>query len=317
MPRRRLNRALPVLIVLGVGLALVGGRARAQSEAAGADACGAALSPRVHDLWLSLGGANGRLGCPTSGEAAAAPSPLGTHGAQVVFGGGTVGSAILREDSGPHAGQTFAVDGCMWRLYFQYGGTSGWLGFPTSEARNTPDGKRQAFEGGEIVYQRAPDTCSAARSGENVGAPAPAAAGTTRLDLFEDGQGRRLAAASAPAAARAQNDGYRPISTIAFVFTEPGPGLAPLKSYWNSATGDHDAVASADSERADLAAGYEFDGLQGFVWTDPHQGAVPLKRYWNAATRSSLLIADAPGEADAVAKGYVFVRIEGYAPTAP
>jgi hypothetical protein len=105
--------------------------------------------------------------------------------------------------------------------------------------------------------------------------------------------------------------------TLAFVYTEPGPGLLPLKTYSNPATGDHDTIASTDSERADLAGGYEFDGLQGYVWSDPRPGTVPLKRFWNAASQASLLTAGPPAEAEAIAKGYVFSRIEGYAPTGP
>jgi hypothetical protein len=295
------------VVVLGCGSAL------AQPEAGGGDACGAALSPPIRALWLSLGGAQGRLGCPSGGETAAARSPQGTTGEEAMFTAG-VGGAILRHDSGAHAGQTFALEGCVWRLYFQYGGPSGWLGFPISQADNTPDGKRQAFEGGQIVYLRAGDTCFAKRPEEVAAAPAApnAPPGTSRLDLFEDAEGRRLVAASETSARRAAKDGYRAIATLGFVFTGDAPGLAPLKAYWSPSTGDHDAVATADGERADLAAGYEFDGLQGYVWTDPRPGASPLKRFWNPQTKTSLLVSDEKGEADAVSRGYVFVRVEGY-----
>lgn len=316
MPSRPLTPTLLILIALYAAPVIISGKVQAQPAPGNADACGSGLSEPIHERWLSLGGARGRLGCPMSGQSATAASPYGTRGEQIIFSGGT-GAAILRADTGPHAGQMFAIDGCTWRLYFQYGGSSGWLGFPTSEASNTPDGKRQSFEGGDIVYQRAPDTCLAERAEEIAGPAARAPAGTSRLDLFEDAQGRREAIASAVSAARARNDGYRPVATLAFVYTEPGPGLLSLKTYSNSATGDHDTVASADSERADLAGGYEFDGLQGYVWSDPKPGTVALKRFWNLATKSSLLTADAQGEADAAAKGYAFVRVEGYAPTGP
>jgi hypothetical protein len=316
MPSHSLSPPLLIGIALYAAPVLISGKVQAQPAAGNADACGSALSEPVRERWLSLGGAQGRLGCPTSGQSATATSPQGTRGEQIIFSGGT-GAAILRAGTGPHAGQMFAIDGCTWRLYFQYGGSSGWLGFPTSGAANTPDGKRQSFEGGDIVYQRAPDTCIAERAEEIAGSAARAPAGTSRLDLFEDAQGRRLAIASAVSAARARNDGYRPVATLAFVYTEPGPGLLPLKTYSNSTTGDHDTIASADSERADLARGYEFDGLQGYVWSDPKPGTVALKRFWNAATKGSLLTADAQGQADAAVKGYAFVRVEGYAPTGP
>jgi hypothetical protein len=316
MTSRPLTPTLPILIVLAAAPVLVGGKVQAQPAAGNADACGAGLSEPIRARWLSLGGAQGRLGCPTSGQSATAASPQGTRGEQIIFSGGT-GAAILRADTGPHAGQMFAIDGCTWRLYFQYGGSSGWLGFPTSEASNTPDGKRQAFEGGDILYQRAPDTCVAERAEEIAGPAARTPAGTSRLDLFEDAQGRREAIASAVSAARARNEGYQPATTLAFVYTEPGPGLLPLKTYSNPTTGDHDTIASADSERADLAGGYEFDGLQGYVWSDPRPGTVALKRFWNAASQASLLTADPRAEADAIARGYVFSRIEGYAPMGP
>jgi len=316
MPSQRVRRMLLALVALCAWQPLPGvASVRAQPADAGADACGAKLSPPIHARWISLGGAQGRLGCPAAGEAVAARSPQGTMGEEATFDAG-LGGAILRHDSGPHAGQTYALEGCAWRLYFQYGGSSGWLGFPVSEAENTPDGKRQLFEGGAIVFERAGDTCFVKRPEELAAASAPAAAaaqGTSRLDVFEDAKGRRLVAASAANAARAANDGFRPVASLGFVFVQEAPGLAPLKAYWNAATGDHDVVASADSERADLGAGYEFDGLQGYVWTDPRPGAVALKRFWNPGSQTSRLVADAQGEAEALAQGYVFVRVEGYA----
>jgi hypothetical protein len=288
--------------------------AHAQGAGEAANGCASALSPPMREKWMALGGAQGRLGCPTGAERATVASSQGSTGDEVILGGANPG-ALLRHRSGPQAGQVFVVEDCFWRLYFQFGGSSGWLGFPTSDAENTPDGKRQAFEGGEIVYQRAPDTCLAHRADELASAPLPGP--TSRLDLFEDAQGRRMAIASAAATARARDEGYRPVAILAFVFDQPAPDVTPLKTYWNRATGDHDTIASPDSERADLAAGYEFDGQQGFVWVHPRPGGVPLKRFWNPQTKMSLLTSDAAAEAQAVAAGYQFVRIEGYASAGP
>ena len=46
----------------------------------------------------------------------------------------------------PSTGKAFAVAACD-RLYVQYGGVSGWLGLPISDAINTPDGQRQKIRG--------------------------------------------------------------------------------------------------------------------------------------------------------------------------
>jgi len=281
----------------------------------GRDACGFALGGAIWDTWTALGGAAGSLGCPASAEGAAAPSPHGSTGEQVLFGAGG-GGAIIRHRTGPHAGQTFAVAGCVFRLYFQFGGSGGWLGFPTSGIENTPDGRRQSFEGGEIVQVRATDSCNARRANEIAAAPA-AAGGKTRLDLFENAAGGAFALATAAGAAQARAEGYRPVSTLGYVFNETAAGLTPLKTYWNPATGDHDTVASAEDERADLAAGYEFDGLQGFIWTEPRPGARVLKRFWNPQSRSSLMTSSPEGDAAANAKGFGFARIEGYAAAEP
>jgi len=267
-----------------------------------------------------MGGAGGRLGCPTARESATADSPQGTKSREMTFSGG----AILWHGSGPRAGQTFAVSGCIYRLFFQYGGPSGWLGLPTSDPVNTPDGQRQTFEGGVVVYQRTPDACEATRQ-----APAPSAgvAAATAgggqppkaaLDLFFDSsRGDYLVVASAVSASRAQAANYQRLRTQAYVFTDRAAGTTPLKLYWNEARGAHVAVATVDGERDALAAGDEFEGIQGFVYTDPKPGTAPLKQFSNAASRHYRLTATAEDEAQATAEGYSFVRIEGYAPTAP
>jgi len=286
----------------------------------GGPACGYAPSDPVMAKWTDTGGAGGRLGCPTAREAASPPSPVGTRSREMTFGGG----AILWHASGPRAGQTFAISGCVYRLYFQYGGPAGWLGLPTSDAVNTPDGQHQTFEGGFMDYQRAPEGCAATPSAPSATAAAtPTAAGgatpaTAALDLFFDAaRGDYLVAASAASANRALAAHYQRLRTAAYVFTDQPAGTTPLKLYWNDAQGAHVAVATSDGERDALAAGDAFEGVQGFIYTDPRPGAAPLKQFVNAASQHSRLTASPEDEAQATADGYAFVRIEGYAPTAP
>ncbi len=69
--------------------------------------------------------------------------------------------------SGPEAGKAFAVFGCNWRLYFQFGGPGGWLGLPLEDPQNNPDGQSQRFEGGVITATRAYASCDAEPTGES------------------------------------------------------------------------------------------------------------------------------------------------------
>ncbi len=120
------------------------------------EACGKTLSAPVMTAWAYVGGRDGRLGCPVESEADTATSIKGTAARGARFQGGE----IVRHMSGPLAGKAFAVEACD-RLYVQYGGVSGWLGLPTSDAINTPDGQRQTFEGGTLRLGRALGECEA------------------------------------------------------------------------------------------------------------------------------------------------------------
>ncbi len=122
----------------------------------GADTCGKALSPAVIAAWAGTDGRAGRLGCPVESEGDTATSVKGTAARSARFEGGE----IVRHMSGPLAGKAFAVAACD-RLYVQFGGVSGWLGLPISDAINTPDGQRQNFEGGTLILTRALGTCDA------------------------------------------------------------------------------------------------------------------------------------------------------------
>ncbi|HEY5288842.1 MAG TPA: hypothetical protein VIJ59_02285, partial [Caulobacteraceae bacterium] len=178
--------------------------ARAQMNSA---ACGMRLTPPVLAKWNELGGATGALGCPNADETPGSVSPQGSRANEADFATGM----ILWHATGPRAGQTFATTGCIWRLYFQYSGPSGWLGLPIGDAVNFPDGQHQKFEGGRITYLRAPNTCVAERASElATGAPVPTetvpAAATSPLDAyFDPARGDHLSAASASVAKTAQD----------------------------------------------------------------------------------------------------------------
>ena len=281
--------------------------------AAPAQACSRPLSAAVYAKWLESGGEDGYLGCPVQGETAALSSPSGSTAREALFAKGE----ILWHTGGPHAGQTFAVSGCVFRIYFQYGGSGGWLGLPLSDAANTPDGKLQAFEGGVVRYLAALDRCEAERGGPS--APeVVAGAGKAPLNLFVDPvSGRFSVAASARAAAEEAQAGRQPVETEGYVFTEPAPGLESLKTYQNEASGDQMTVATAEGERMALATGYIFDGLQGYVFAGPRPQATALRLWRNLEKQASVLTATAGEEAQAKAQGYQFVRIEGYLTTTP
>jgi hypothetical protein len=224
---------------------------------------------------------------------------------------------ILWHATGPRAGQTFAVTGCAFRLYFQYGGASGWLGLPVAEPVNTPDGQRQSFEGGRVTFLRAPNDCGAERNAEMAAAAPPSAAapmpGTSPLDAFYDpARADHLSAAAAGTVRTATAANYQRVGNEAHVFIDQVPGGAPMKLFWNEAAGDHVTVATPEGEHDAFARGYTFEASQGFVWTDPHPGAVALKQYQNGTHH--WLVASPDEEATAQAQGFAFVRVEGYAP---
>ncbi|HWE98796.1 MAG TPA: hypothetical protein VG248_03275 [Caulobacteraceae bacterium] len=114
------------------------------------------MSEAAKAAWDELGGADGRLGCPTAAETATIPSRLGTPTRIVAFDDR---GAIVLPQSGPGAGTAAAIFGCAFTLWTQYGGPGGTLGDPLAAATNTPDGWTQPFEGGRIITTRALDTC--------------------------------------------------------------------------------------------------------------------------------------------------------------
>jgi hypothetical protein len=277
-------------------------------------ACGKRLSPPVLARWNALGGQSGTLGCPNADEVGGSTSPQGSKADEADFSTGM----ILAETSGPRAGQTFTVTSGLWRLYFQFGGPSGWLGLPIADAENFPDGQRQSFEGGRITCLRATETCEAEHA-EEMASTAPPAAGTdapaSPLDAwFDPARGDHESIASAGVAKIASAANYQRVETQARVLDDRAPGTAPLKLFWNEAKGDHVATATDDGARDAFADGYTFEASEGFVWTDPHPGALALEQWRDPASGHHWLVAGADEKAKAQAAGYQFVRIEGYAP---
>ena len=269
-----------------VGAAPADARVSASPRAPSAEShgCGSRLSDAVASAWRDLGAEDGRLGCPTAAEAAGAPSPQGSGNRVATFG---QNGMIVVAVTGPRAGQAFAVSGGCYRLYVQYGGTSGWLGLPIGDQENTPDGSLQRFEGGLMRWARAVDNCEAepaAPTASSTAASAPAEAATP-LDVFEDpATGDRVSLAAAGSVAQATAAGYRRMRSQALVLAAEAPGTSRLKLYVNEAANLRETLASRQSESDALASGYAFEAGQGWVWADPRPGTVALKLYRDAAT---------------------------------
>jgi hypothetical protein len=296
------------------------GGAHAQGVAPAAHSCGSALSDPVASVWRDLGGEGGRLGCPTVLEAPGAPSPQGSADRVATFAQNGV---IVLAVGGPRAGQAFAVSGGCYRLYVQYGGTSGWLGLPIGDQENTPDGSVQRFEGGAMRWERAVDDCEAepAAQGPGQAAPTPVATpaeATTPLDVFENpATGDRVSLAAAGSVAEVTAAGYQRLRAQALVLAAEAPGTNRLKLYVDEAASLREVLASPQSESDAQAAGFSFEAGQGWIWIDPRPGTVALKLYRDGSGRTRLT-AGPRDEQDAADKGYSFVRIEGYAtPAAP
>jgi len=295
----------PLVSCLAVGLFA---QARADDLA-----CGKKLSPPLLARWNALGGQAGPLGCPDADESAGSTSPQGSKADEADFPAGM----ILWQSDGPRAGQTFVVAGGLWRLYFQFGGPSGWLGLPTGDAVNFADGQRQSFEGGRITCLRATVSCEAEHAEETASAQLPAAApaATSPLDAwFDPARSDHLSIASAGVARTAAAANYQRVGAQAKVLAEHAPGTAPLKLFWNEAKGDHVASATEDGAQAAFADGYAFEASEGFVWTDPHPGAVTLEQWRDPTSGHHWLVAGPDEKAKAQAAGFHFMRIEGYAP---
>ena len=126
-------------------------------------ACGHMLGSGIYDKWISTGGEQGFLGCPSTNELEAGSSPQGTSGRYAIFRGGD-GGYIIWHGAGKHRGTAFEVHGCIFLIYRTLG-TSSWLGFPVSDEYSVPGGRRSDFEGGYVLWEESTRQCAAHRSG--------------------------------------------------------------------------------------------------------------------------------------------------------
>ena len=289
----------------------------APTAAATGMACDTPLSPAVFAKWNELGGKDG-VGCPAAREATSVKTRSGSVGHEADFADHG-GAGIFWHASGDHAGQTYAVRGCNYRLYVQYGGPRGWLGLPVGEPQNNPDGQSQAFEGGTIDYLRADRSCSATRAAEQeaptVGSHDVALADAHLVPLglyFDSASGDHMT--SATGLPPQLTDFYQTVRQEAQVYQEHPPGAVPLKLYFKEATGDYATVATPEGERDVQSAGYEFAGLQGYVFPGPRDGLVALRLYVSGDHKDYFLAASTTSLSEAEGAGYQFVRVEGYAP---
>ncbi|MBI4892455.1 MAG: hypothetical protein HY821_17655 [Acidobacteria bacterium] len=132
--------------------------------------CTQCLGGGIRQKWLALGGERGRIGCPTTPELAAAPSPQGTTGRFAQFGGGD-GAYIVWHSTGPKTGQAFVVEGCLFKSYHASGGTTSAIGFPVSDAYSVSGGVRQDFEGGYMAWNASTGQCWAHPAGSGGAQP--------------------------------------------------------------------------------------------------------------------------------------------------
>ena len=131
--------------------------------------CGQTVSTAIFRKWTEMGGEGGTLGCPINQQTEAPLSPQGSTGRWIQFSKGDGGylveytrpEAVENPKPVPLFGHAFEVSGCMFKIYFSLGGTKSWLGFPTSDGRQTTTGARQDFEGGYIVWDKQTYQCQA------------------------------------------------------------------------------------------------------------------------------------------------------------
>ncbi len=79
-------------------------------------------------------------------------SPQGTTGQYAKFSGPNEPGAIHWHRTGRHAGKAFATYGDIYNVFSNLGGSTSWLGFPTSDEYDVQGGRRSDFEGGHIFW---------------------------------------------------------------------------------------------------------------------------------------------------------------------
>lgn len=150
-----------LLLAWGLIMALPCGAIAATSpqEDDAASPCAVPTDAAIAGRWRDLGAGDGRLGCPTGREDGLATTS-GKAFIVMAFDDGL----LVRPAARTFAPNVMFVWGCIYRLYIQQGGLSGWLGAPLNDPENTPDGQKQRFEHGVARFYRATSSCDVERA---------------------------------------------------------------------------------------------------------------------------------------------------------
>jgi|GEM_PF-5696717 len=141
----------------------VSGTRNRQDQPPTFQACDYPMTDPIYRKWMELGSAEGKLGCPISGERECGPSINNTTCRLIQFKKDD-GGYLLQHTSGSLAGKVFDVSGCMFKIYYQLNGPKSWLGLPTSDGYVTPTGSREDFESGYILWDSKTYVCTAYRA---------------------------------------------------------------------------------------------------------------------------------------------------------
>ncbi|MDP9428520.1 MAG: hypothetical protein M3Q47_06425, partial [Actinomycetota bacterium] len=105
----------------------------------------------IRQTWLAAGGTSGFMGFPTTSEARTADG----RGAFSRFQGGDVYWS-------PTTGAR-VVAGAVARTYWEQGGSSSTLGFPTRSTYSVPGGTRTDFQHGSLTWNAASGAVTVSR----------------------------------------------------------------------------------------------------------------------------------------------------------
>jgi uncharacterized protein with LGFP repeats len=111
-----------------------------------------AVYGNIRNTWANTGWEGGPLGYPTTDETGT-PDGIGRYNH---FSKG--GSIYWTNNTGAHA-----VYGAIRGLWSSMGWEGSWLGFPTSDEYGVPEGRRNDFQGGYIVWNASTGTTNAYR----------------------------------------------------------------------------------------------------------------------------------------------------------
>lgn len=150
-----------LILASGLFLAMPSGGFAATSpqEDDAASLCAGPTDAAIAGKWRDLGAGEGRLGCPNGREEGLATAS-GKAFIVMQFDGGV----LVRPATRAFAPNVMLVWGCIYRMYIQQGGLTGWMGAPLGDPENTPDGQKQRFEHGLARFYRATSSCDVERS---------------------------------------------------------------------------------------------------------------------------------------------------------